>query len=197
MRAIRWIPTWQGLDGFQKSLHPCALNESSLSIGRVNRLHWSGQYPITLIITLIKTTTSVIQHVAFWAHNNQLPYKHQHCHVSSCVEVLLNIWCAGHSVNLSQQRVKPWKHLCRIILSIENMCEVSEKARFRKIFLTLMLVVGNFSRTKWYKKSEKVLKFWDMGTHLRVFSESYPMNTNMTGFRWFSRIFVSLWFGQR
>ena len=25
-----------GLDGFQKILHPCALDESSLSIGRVN-----------------------------------------------------------------------------------------------------------------------------------------------------------------
>ena len=25
-----------------------------------------------------------------------------------------------------------------------------------------------------------------MGTHLRVLSESYPMNTNMIGFRWFS-----------
>ena len=24
-----------------------------------------------------------------------------------------------------------------------------------------------------------------MGTHLRVTSESYPMSTNMTGFRWF------------
>ena len=27
-----------------------------------------------------------------------------------------------------------------------------------------------------------------MGTHLRVLSESYPMNTNMTGFRWILRI---------
>ena len=35
-RAIQWIPTWQGLDVFQKSLHSCALDESSLSIGRVN-----------------------------------------------------------------------------------------------------------------------------------------------------------------
>ena len=26
-----------------------------------------------------------------------------------------------------------------------------------------------------------------MGTHLRVLSESFPMNTNMTGFRWFSK----------
>ena len=35
-RAIQWIPTWHGLDGFQRFLHPCALDESSLSIGRVN-----------------------------------------------------------------------------------------------------------------------------------------------------------------
>ena len=25
-RAFQWIPTWQGLDDFQKSLHPCALD---------------------------------------------------------------------------------------------------------------------------------------------------------------------------
>ena len=33
--AFQWIAIWQGLDGFQKSLHPCALDESSHSIGRV------------------------------------------------------------------------------------------------------------------------------------------------------------------
>ena len=31
-----------------------------------------------------------------------------------------------------------------------------------------------------------------MGTHLRELSESYLMNTNMTGFIWFSEIFTSL-----
>ena len=31
-----WIPTWLGLDGFQKSLRFCPLDQSSLSIGRVN-----------------------------------------------------------------------------------------------------------------------------------------------------------------
>ena len=36
VRAIQLIPTCEGLDGFQKSLCPCALDESSLSIGRVN-----------------------------------------------------------------------------------------------------------------------------------------------------------------
>ena len=36
MRAIQWIPALEGLDGFQISLLPSALDESSLSIGRVN-----------------------------------------------------------------------------------------------------------------------------------------------------------------
>ena len=33
--AIQWIPTWQGLNGFQKSLRSGALDERSLSIERV------------------------------------------------------------------------------------------------------------------------------------------------------------------
>ena len=32
-----------------------------------------------------------------------------------------------------------------------------------------------------------------MGNHLRVLSESYPINTNIKGFRWFTKIFVSLY----
>ena len=35
-----------------------------------------------------------------------------------------------------------------------------------------------------------------MGTHLRLLSESYPMNTNMIGFGWSSKIFASLSFGK-
>ena len=34
--SIQWIPTWQGLNGFQESSHPRALDKSTLSIGRVN-----------------------------------------------------------------------------------------------------------------------------------------------------------------
>ena len=33
------------------------------------------------------------------------------------------------------------------------------------------------------QKPEKLLKPWDMGTHLTVLSESYQMNTNMTGLK--------------
>ena len=61
--------------------------------------------------------------------------------------------------------------------------------------LTLMLVVANLTNTRWCKNPEKWLKTWHMGTHLRVLSKSYPMNTNMTGFRW--KIFASLWFRQK
>ena len=32
-----------------------------------------------------------------------------------------------------------------------------------------------------------------MGTHLKELSEIFPMNTNMTGFGWFSKIFASLY----
>ena len=32
-------------------------------------------------------------------------------------------------------------------------------------------------------------------TALRALSESFPMDTNMTGFKWFSKIFASLCFG--
>ena len=42
------------------------------------------------------------------------------------------------------------------------------------------------------QKNWKWLKPWQMGTHLRVLSESYPINTNMTGFGWFSEIFCIL-----
>ena len=58
------------------------------------------------------------------------------------------------------------------------------------LFLTLMLLVANFSNTQWCKKPEKWLKPWHMGTHLRVLSESSLMGTNMTGFRRFSELFA-------
>ena len=40
------------------------------------------------------------------------------------------------------------------------------------------------------KKLRRWLKPWYMGTILKVLSKSYPMSTNMVGFRWFSKIFV-------
>ena len=47
------------------------------------------------------------------------------------------------------------------------------------------------------KKKLKMIETLAHGTHLRVLSESFPMNTNMTGFRWFSKILTFLCFGCR
>ena len=56
------------------------------------------------------------------------------------------------------------------------------------ISLILTLLVANLVNTKWCKKTEKWSKPCHMGTHLTVLIESHPMNTCMTGFRWFSKV---------
>ena len=62
--------------------------------------------------------------------------------------------------------------------------------------LTIMLLLANLVNTKRCKKPEKWLKPWHMGTHLIVLIVSCPMNTNTTGFRWFSKIVGVLCFGR-
>ena len=62
--------------------------------------------------------------------------------------------------------------------------------------LTLIRLLANLAITKWCKQTEKWLKPWHMVPHLRILSKSYPMNTNVTGFRWFKKIiFASFCFG--
>ena len=63
--------------------------------------------------------------------------------------------------------------------------------------LILMLLVATLVDTKWCKNPEKWPKPWQMGTHLIVLIKSVPMNTNMTGFRWFWRKFAFLCFGRK
>ena len=60
--------------------------------------------------------------------------------------------------------------------------------------LTLMLLVAILANTKWHKNAEKGLKPWHKGTNLRVLSESSKMitNSNLTGFKWFSKLFAFL-----
>ena len=59
-----------------------------------------------------------------------------------------------------------------------------------------MLLLANFANTKWCKKTEKWLNPWQIGTHLRVLTESFLMNTNMIGFRWFAYFLPSCAFGK-
>ena len=60
-----------------------------------------------------------------------------------------------------------------------------------------MLLVTNLANTELCKNNNrKMTGTLAHGTHLRVLSESFPMNTNMTGFRRVFLIFASLCFGQ-
>ena len=47
------------------------------------------------------------------------------------------------------------------------------------------------------KTPEIWLRAWHMGTQLRALNKSFLMNTNMTGFRWFTEMFASLCFGAK
>ena len=62
VKAIQWIPTWQGLDGFQKSLHP---------------LHWKG-YDLYCTIT-----TSLLSHPSGMSCLRLLLTAATCCHVTS------------------------------------------------------------------------------------------------------------------
>ena len=86
--------------------------------------------------------------------------------------------------------------------SIKSIGTVSTRANYNPIqvaVLTIMLVVvANLANTKLYKKTEILLKtLAHTYTHLRVLGEIYPMNTNMAGFKWFSKDFVFYCFGQK
>ena len=64
-------------------------------------------------------------------------------------------------------------------------------------FLNPYAAGGLFGQYKMMQKPEKYMKPWQMGTHLRVLSKSYQMNTNMIGLSWFSKV-VGYWcFGQK
>ena len=52
--------------------------------------------------------------------------------------------------------------------------------------------VGEFCQYKIMQKSWKITE--TLGTHMRVLGESYLVNTNMTGFKWFTKIFALLCF---
>ena len=63
VRAIQWIPTWPGLDGFQESQHRCAFDESSLSIEALKIFFFPGS-PIVSKATL---SCCVSKPIHLWA----------------------------------------------------------------------------------------------------------------------------------
>ena len=63
-----------------------------------------------------------------------------------------------------------------------NELKNGDEAMINKL-LSPNAAVGKFCQG--CKKAEKWLEPWQMGIHLKVLREGFPLNTNMTGFRWF------------
>ena len=58
----------------------------------------------------------------------------------------------------------------------------------QKMLTLVLLVAHKFGEYIIMQKTWQITEPWQMGMPLKVLSESYPMNTNMIGFRWFSYI---------
>ena len=99
------------------------------------------------------------------------------------------------SLSYPSSPVFTWK----LLLSTIRWVHVPGAASSQRVkpLTSLMLPLANLANTKWCKRPKKWYKPWHMGTHLKVLSERYPMSTNMTGFRWFSKCFASLCFGRK
>ena len=70
---------------------------------------------------------------------------------------------------------------------LQDSVIMGEKVKLLCCWWIILLIM------KWFQEHEKMTETLAYGYSfdLRVFSESYQINTNMTGFKWFSKIFVS------
>ena len=106
------------------------------------------------------TQTCYVKWVAAQDANPEikLPERHAPLHVNTLPHAVLPI------VSTTQPTAEH---------ALVNIQEMTQKSNPSLCFgLTLKLLVANLANTKWYKKPEKLMKPWHMGTHLRVLSKS-------------------------
>ena len=96
----------------------------------------------------------------------------------------------GNNLGLKRKIAKYFKESCCLSSDQHFSFKCFPKKRFckrniSKIVRPLLaaLSVNGFTHilpvaTNWWKKPENWLKLWHMVTHLRVLSDSYPVNTN-------------------
>ena len=147
--------------------------------------------PLLFILLNIKRCFGSLDFLGFiYSASGRWLHFHLHRLMRGTSGALHSVCSINFSQRFSCDQISLVWRTCRLLkCSVINNLE--------KNLLILMLLVANFCITKWCKQAGKWLKPWQIGTHLRVLSESFPMNTNMTGFRLFSKIFVSLWFGRK
>ena len=171
-------------------MRPCTLDESSLSIGRVNKVSYectwweSAIVEIFCLIVSMYVDTRRCSMSGWWRHS---AWNGTHgLHATCTYRYLISTCWTGRKPARAESFNTPiTRYRC-----VFTQCTTKHP-------LNLMLQVANLANTKWCKKPGMWPKTWQMGTHLRVLSGRYPMNTNMTGFGWFSKIFASLCFGRK
>ena len=141
VRAFLWIPTWQGLDGFQRFLHYCALDEGSLSIRRVN--------PLVLWVFSSKEK---------WCNFFKKATKHWHVGIH---------WKGLTEYSQMSTHLPGFPYFFRFFHHF--VMDKLATSSIRVINpLTLNLLVANLADTKWCRKPVKWLEPWHMGNHLRA-----------------------------
>ena len=93
-RAIQWVPTWPGLDGFQKSLRPSALEKSSLSIRRVI-LNMSGSFKndLGIVHELANGEIGFIGHYSIHVHFDSM-YSPKNASYGYITRIVQAFWVA-------------------------------------------------------------------------------------------------------
>ena len=116
-RAIQWIPTWQGLDGFQRSLHPCALNESGLSNVRVKLRNYSAVPAPSYLREMLReyvppwTLRSPSKNLLCEPKTNMKTYGDRS--FSACASKLWNqLPIISGQLGVWQSSNDNWKHIC-------------------------------------------------------------------------------------
>ena len=214
VRAIQWIPTWQGSDDFQKSICPCALDERSLSIGRVNgtQVVWRGTLEHEWVwlssghwatVKLLRSPGKMLlSSEYFWS---------LHCYFSqfqcsqitaSNLWVIMNQWTHGddqlrvyiHQIPHLQPAAFPALQLLPLWWNNQKVAWASTIGPIANLTLPMLRLLSSKAQKR--KILWKPWKPCHFGIHLKALVECFQMSTHLPGYQLFSSFFASFCIGQ-
>ena len=156
VRAIYWLPIWQGLGVFQKSFSILVLcMKEAFALEGLTLIQLVANLANTKWCKNLKNDWNSGTWVLIWEYSVRAIY-------------WLPIWQGLGGFQKSFSILVLW------------MKEAFALEGSTLIYCWWLICLNQ----NYAKKAEQWLKPWLMGTHLRVLCESYLMYTNMTGFRW-------------
>ena len=122
VRTIQWTTIWQGLYYFQKSLHPCTLDESSLSVGRVNSVFQKRKqriFPQSLTVSPVSVVLNfsawmnAVNNISFQYYPWLVTLTYIPCNSRSTTKII-TLWADQGSLATRHYYVLPY-HITKII----------------------------------------------------------------------------------